>query len=73
MVVGDDNKVLRRAIKLGPIEGDMTVIREGVNAGEKVVTSGLQKIRSTADVRIASEVIQSQSDKPKGTEVGGLK
>jgi len=51
----------------------MTVIREGVKNGEKVVTSGLQKIRPNADVRIASEVIQSQSDKPTGTEVGGQK
>jgi len=73
MVVGDDNRVLRRAVKLGPIEGDMTVIREGVNAGEKVVTSGLQKIRTGAEVRIASEVVQSHSDKPKGTEVGDPK
>jgi len=73
MVVGDDNRVLRRAVKLGPIEGDMTVIREGVKNGEKVVTSGLQKIRSGTDVSIASEVIQSQSDKPEGTEVGGQK
>jgi len=73
MIVGDDKKVLRRAIKLGPIEGDMTVIREGVNAGEKVVTSGLQKIRPGAEVRIASETVQSENEKPKGTEVGGLK
>jgi len=73
MVVGDDNRVLRRAVKLGPIEGDMTVIREGVKNGEKVVTSGLQKIRPDTDVSIASEVIQSQSDKPEGTEVGGQK
>ena len=73
MVVGDDNRVLRRAVKLGPIEGDMTVIREGVKNGEKVVTSGLQKIRPDTDVTIASEVIQSQSDKPEGTEVGGQK
>ena len=73
MVVGDDNKVLRRPIKLGPIEGDMTVIREGVNKGEKVVTSGLQKIRTGAEVRIAGEDVQSNRDKPKGTEVGGLK
>ena len=73
MVAGNDNKVSRRAIKLGPIEGGMTIIREGVNAGERVVTSGLQKIRPGAEVRIASEVVQSHSDKSKSTEIGGLK
>lgn len=73
MVVGDDNKVLRRAIKLGPIQGNMSVIREGVSAGEKVVTSGLQKIRSGAEVRILSDEVPTVSEKQKGTEVGGLK
>jgi len=73
MVVGDDNKVLRRAIKLGPIEGNMTVIREGVNAGERVVTSGLQKIRRGAEVRVSGDKMQSVSEKPKSTEIGDLK
>ena len=73
MVVGDDKKAVRRAIKLGPIEGDMTVVREGVNAGERVVTSGLQKIRPGAEVRIASDDVQSEREKPKGADVGGRK
>ncbi len=73
MVVAGDNKVLRRAVKLGPIEGDMTVIREGVKAGEQVVTSGLQKIRPGVAVRGASPASYREGDKTTGDDLGGLK
>jgi membrane fusion protein, multidrug efflux system len=73
MVVADDNKVLRRTVKLGPIEGDMIVIREGVKAGEQVVTSGLQKIRPGVEVRVASHASLGEGDKPTGDVLGGLK
>ena len=73
MVVADDNKVSRRAVKLGPIEGDLIVIRAGVKSGERVVTSGLQKIRPGVEVRIASDTSQSESGKTAGEDVGGLK
>ncbi|WP_442505277.1 efflux RND transporter periplasmic adaptor subunit [Novipirellula sp. SH528] len=52
MVVGDGNKVQRRSIKMGDIVDEMTVIREGIKAGETVVTSGLQKIRPGSEVRL---------------------
>ncbi len=73
MVVADDDKVSRRAVKLGPIQGDRTVIREGVKAGERVVTSGLQKIRPGVEVRVASPTSHRDGDKPAGDELGGLK
>ncbi|WP_052031984.1 efflux RND transporter periplasmic adaptor subunit [Novipirellula maiorica] len=52
MVVGDGNKVQRRSITMGDIVDDKTVIREGIEAGETVVTSGLQKIRPGSEVRL---------------------
>ncbi len=70
MVVADDNRVLRRAVELGPIEGDMTVIREGIKAGEQVVTSGLQKIQPGVEVRVASSPSHKGEDKPKGDDLG---
>ncbi len=73
MIVGDDSKVARRAVKLGPIQGNMTVIREGVEAGQCVVTSGLQKIRPGADVLVASEASGSAIEKTVVKEVGGPK
>jgi len=55
MVVNDDNKVSRRAVKLGQIESDMTVITEGVIADERVVAAGLQKIRPGTLVRVTGQ------------------
>ena len=40
---GDTVKV--RPIKLGPLDGDQWVVTEGLAAGARVVTDGLQKIR----------------------------
>ena len=45
-VVGADNKVTIRTVKLGPQSGDMWVVASGVQAGDKVVVDGLQRLRS---------------------------
>jgi membrane fusion protein (multidrug efflux system) len=45
-VVGGDNKVTVRTIKLGPQFGDMWVVESGLQAGENVVVDGLQRVRS---------------------------
>ena len=73
MVVGDDKKVSRRTVKLGPIQGDMTVIREGIKPNERVVTSGLQKIRPNTEVRIESDPVTKDGEKTKGSVAGDLK
>jgi membrane fusion protein (multidrug efflux system) len=44
-VVGADNKVLIKAVKLGPQVGDMWVIDSGLAPGDKVVVDGLQRLR----------------------------
>ena len=53
-VIGKGNRAARRAVKLGQNIDDMSVIREGVNEGEQIVTSGLQKIRQGAEVRLVA-------------------
>lgn len=73
MVVGDDRMALRRAVQLGPIEGDMTVIREGVKPGERVVTSGLQKIRQGVEVSISKTATHNQGEKTTVAETGARK
>lgn len=45
MVVGSDNKVSQRTVKVGDRVEDSYVVTEGLKAGERVVTEGLQKIR----------------------------
>jgi multidrug efflux system membrane fusion protein len=49
-VVGKDGKAEYRALKLGPVVDGLRVVREGLNPGEKVVVSGLQRVRPGAPV-----------------------
>jgi len=44
-VVGPDDKVTLRTVKVGPQVDGQWVIDEGLRAGERVVTQGLQKIK----------------------------
>jgi multidrug efflux pump subunit AcrA (membrane-fusion protein) len=44
-VVGNDNKVAIRAVKVGARFGSLWVIEDGVAAGDKVVAEGIQKVR----------------------------
>ncbi|UCH22981.1 MAG: efflux RND transporter periplasmic adaptor subunit [Deltaproteobacteria bacterium] len=43
-VVGDDNKVQERVVRLGPSVGSDWLILKGLEAGEKVIYEGLQKV-----------------------------
>lgn len=45
-VVSDDNIVTIKTINLGPQAGDMWVVESGLQAGDKVVVDGLQRIKS---------------------------
>src|SRR5215510_12556918 len=49
-VVGDDNKVSIRPVKVGPRAGRMWVIEDGLKQGERVVAEGTQKVRPDAVV-----------------------
>lgn len=44
-VVGADNKVSIRPVKVGNRVGSMWIIEEGLNPGERVVAEGTQKVR----------------------------
>ena len=49
-VVGNDNKVAIRSVKVGERVGTLWVIENGVAAGERVVAEGVQKVRDGAAV-----------------------
>jgi multidrug efflux system membrane fusion protein len=49
-VVGKDGKAEYRALKLGPVVDGLRVVREGLHSGEKIVVSGLQRVRPGAPV-----------------------
>ena len=44
-VVGADNKVVIRTVKVGDTFGSEQVVTEGLNPGERVVAEGIQKVR----------------------------
>jgi RND family efflux transporter MFP subunit len=44
-VVGTDNKVSIRPVKVGPTIGKMLIIQDGVKPQERVVVEGLQKVK----------------------------
>ena len=49
-VVGADNKVAFRTVKVGPREGNLWVIDEGLRPGDRVVVEGLQRLRDGVTV-----------------------
>jgi membrane fusion protein (multidrug efflux system) len=49
-VVGSDNKVTIKTVKLGPLFGDMWVVESGLQAGENVVVDGLQRVKTGVTV-----------------------
>jgi membrane fusion protein, multidrug efflux system len=44
-VVGSDNKVHIKAVQVGPKVGDMWIVTQGLQAGERVVAEGVQKVQ----------------------------
>jgi len=54
--VGDSNKVTQQRVMLGGIIGDKTVIREGLDTGAVIVTSGIQNMKNGTVVKLDSTV-----------------
>jgi multidrug efflux system membrane fusion protein len=48
MVVGPDNKVSYREVALGSSVNGLRIVSSGLNPGERIVVSGLQRIRPGA-------------------------
>jgi multidrug efflux system membrane fusion protein len=49
-VVDGDNKVVRKAVKLGSLQDGLQVITDGVKPGEHVIVEGLQRVQQGATV-----------------------
>jgi membrane fusion protein, multidrug efflux system len=50
-VIGADNKATQRGVNVGQTIGESVVIVEGLKAGERIITEGLQKVREGAPVQ----------------------
>jgi RND family efflux transporter MFP subunit len=53
-VVGSDNKVSMRTVRVGERTGAMWIIEEGVKPGERVVVEGVQKVREGMPVKVTA-------------------
>lgn len=62
-VVKDDNTVEARPVTLGPLDDGLRVIREGLKAEDRIVVSGLQRVRPGAKV-----TPQTQQQQPAGAK-----
>jgi RND family efflux transporter MFP subunit len=58
-VVGPDQTVQARTVRLGPRFGPLWVVEEGVKAGEQVVVKGVQQVRAGAKVTPTVEPLPS--------------
>jgi RND family efflux transporter MFP subunit len=45
VVVGKDNKAEYRAVEIGPLAGNLRIIRQGLKPGDRVIVGGLQKVK----------------------------
>ena len=50
-VVGEDNKVEIRSVKVGERVGSLWVIEDGLKPGDRVVVEGMQKVRNGQTVK----------------------
>jgi membrane fusion protein (multidrug efflux system) len=69
-VVGDDNKVSIRPVKMGERIGALWEVTEGLKPGDKVVVQGIQKAREGAQVTVKEwtppkDALVSKSDQAK--------
>ncbi|HMB75074.1 MAG TPA: efflux RND transporter periplasmic adaptor subunit, partial [Kiloniellaceae bacterium] len=51
-VIGQDNKVEYRKVKLGYSHNNLRVVEEGLKKGEKIVLDGLQKVKGGMTVKV---------------------
>jgi len=61
-VVGSDNKVSIRAVKVADRVGSMWVITQGLQAGERVVTEGIQEVGDGATVRPTADTTKDEAN-----------
>jgi membrane fusion protein (multidrug efflux system) len=67
-VVGADNTVTSRPVQVGPAVGNDWLIRGGLEAGDRIVTDGLQKIHAGTEVHA---VAVADGSRTQAADAGG--
>ena len=66
-VVGEGNKVLYRAVTLGPAHGGLRIVRDGLTASDRVIVNGLQRVGPGAVVTPRDVPMQTAPTSSPGT------
>jgi membrane fusion protein (multidrug efflux system) len=53
LIVGSDDKVEERRVRLGALEGVQVVVEDGLNEGDRVIVEGIQKVRPGMAVAVS--------------------
>src|SRR6267154_2494281 len=71
-VLGKNNTLVYRPVKLGPMAEGLRIVRDGLHEGDLIVVSGLQRVRPGAAVtpRRVSMASQPNSSKDSSTQSG---
>jgi len=51
-VVNDSSRAIEQKLSLGPRINDKVVVRQGLNAGDKIITEGFQRLRDSSKVNV---------------------
>lgn len=62
--VNADNKVSLVKVKIGDTSGENTIIESGLEAGDVVVTDGVDKLRDGSSVRVVEQMAQPEAASP---------
>ena len=65
-VVGADDRVIARPVELGRVFGKMREVTRGLEANDRVVVSGTQRVQAGSKVTVRMEVIKSEQFASKG-------
>ena len=69
-VIGADNKVKMRVVKTGVAFGNLTQIVSGLQAGERVVTDGLDRLRDGREVKVVQPLSANSEAKASHARPG---
>lgn len=68
LLVNDEQQVAQRFVTTGPRRGAMMVVESGLEAGDRVIVEGLQKVRSGITVNPVQKWIDPQTGALRETE-----
>ena len=73
MLVGSDNRAHQKTVKVGIRQGDQAQIAEGLQAGDRVVTSGNYGLPDNTKVRVEAAAEKTKGEKPSAEKPGSEK